>query len=101
MLYSFKFSFTLNIDDIIFFLSQWNSSETSQITLGFLLEFAIPVNSGQVVVDGVTTKKELFLGGKISHEIGTSKVTGSLYMRGLWRQAFGVKWLAFGNIHLG
>ena len=68
--------------------------------IGFNLELAIPVYTGSVFVDGVV-KKELYLGGLVSHEIGTTKVTGSLYMRGLWRQAFGVKWLAFGNIHLG
>ena len=71
------------------------------VTLGFLIEFAIPVSSGSVMVDGVQSKSELFLGGKVSHELGTTKATGSLYMRGMWREAFGVKWLNLGNIHLG
>ena len=65
------------------------------------MELKIPVSGGDVIVDGIKTKSELFLGGRIEYSVGSSALTGSLYMNGLWRKAFGVSWLAFGNIQLG
>jgi len=69
--------------------------------IGFGIEFTIPVSSGSVMRDGVQTKAVLNLGGLVEHKIGTTKMTGAIYMRGIWQRAFGVKWLSFGNIHLG
>ena len=53
------------------------------------------------MVDGVKVPGSLSFGGSVSYKIGTTKVTGSLYMKGLWRKAFGLKFLNLGNINLG
>uniref|UniRef100_A0A7M5WWB1 Hemicentin-1 n=2 Tax=Clytia hemisphaerica TaxID=252671 RepID=A0A7M5WWB1_9CNID len=79
----------------------FNSSNTNQIKLSFGIEFQIPVNTGHVMLDGIKRKAQLNFGGLIDHEIGTSAVSGALYMRGVWKEAFGVDWLSFGNINLG
>ncbi|XP_065060118.1 uncharacterized protein LOC135687479 [Rhopilema esculentum] len=68
---------------------------------GFVAEVKFPVKSGDVYADGFKVENFLHVGGMITHELGTSDVVGKLYMKGVWRKAFGVKWLAFGNIHLG
>ena len=66
-----------------------------------MAEVKFPVNSGEIYSDGFKLDNYLFLGGQITHKLGSSDVEGTLYMRGMWRKAFGVKWLAIGNIILG
>ena len=61
----------------------------------------IPVNSGEIKVDGIPFENTLKLGGKIKHKIGSTSVSGNLYMKGMWYKAFGLSWLNFGNINLG
>ena len=43
----------------------------------------------------------IHVGGKIEYDTLKVTIGGALYMRGMWRKAFGVKWLAIGNIVLG
>ena len=69
--------------------------------LGFAFEIKIPVNEGEIIVDGLKVKNELRLGGQAKHTIGKSDIEGQLFMRGMWRKAFGVSWLAIGNINIG
>ena len=66
-----------------------------------MAEVKFPVKSGEIYSDGFKLDNYLFLGGQITHKIGSTDVQGILYMRGMWRKAFGVKWLAIGNIILG
>ncbi|XP_066934153.1 uncharacterized protein [Clytia hemisphaerica] len=70
-------------------------------TLGFTLEFKIPVKYGSIKIDGIPFSNDLKLGGKIKHKIGSTAVSGTLYMKGMWYHAFGLRWLNFGNINLG
>ena len=79
---------------------QYNKTEAST-KLGFVAEVKFPVNSGEIYSDGFKLDNYLFLGGQITHKLGSSDVVGQLFMRGMWRKAFGVKWLAIGNINLG
>ena len=72
-----------------------------QAQVGLTAEVKIPVKGGDIIVDGMRVKSSLILGGKIEHKLGTNDVEGTLYMRGMWRKAFGVEWLALGNIMLG
>ena len=69
--------------------------------LGFTIEFKIPVKSGSIMIDGLPFSNDLRLGGMIKHTIGSTAVTGTLYMNGIWYHAFGLRWLNFGNINLG
>ena len=70
-------------------------------TLGFAFEIKIPINEGEIIVDGLVVKNELRLGGQLKHKIGKVNIEGQLFMRGMWRKAFGVSWLAIGNINIG
>jgi len=90
----------VNILFIVYFWLQVNKT-SKQKTLGFTVEMKIPVNSGEIRVDGIPFTNELKLGGKIKHKIGSTAVTGTLYMKGMWYKAFGLRWLSFGNINLG
>jgi len=76
------------------------SGSVPETELGFRAEVQIPINVGQIIVDGIEAKRYLVLGGAISHKIGTPDTTGVLYMRGRWYQAFGLKWLNLANIRL-
>ena len=44
---------------------------------------------------------ELRLGGQIKHKLGSKDIEGQLFMRGMWRNAFGSDWFAIGNINIG
>ena len=57
---------------------------------------------GEIYRDGIKVpNKELFLLGVLEYDFTKQQVTGKLGMRGMWRKAFTVSWLAFGNIFLG
>ena len=60
-----------------------------------------PVKSGAVYADGFKLDNHLHLGGEMTHKLGTADIVGALYMRGLWRNAFGSDWFAIGDIFLG
>ena len=79
-----------------------NKSEKS-VTLGFHVEVIIPVNKGIVVDrDGIESPAPAIkVGGIIQYGFKDNTISGTLYMNGLWRQAFGLKWLAIGDILLG
>lgn len=77
------------------------NTTSDEKNIGFIAEVKVPVNQGEIIVDGIKSENALYLGGKISHKIGSTGATGSLYMRGIWYKAFGLKWLNFGNINLG
>ena len=68
--------------------------------IGFAFEIKIPVNGGEIIVDGMKVKNELRLGGQLKHQLGKNEIEGQLFMRGMWRKAFGVSWLAIGNINI-
>ena len=68
--------------------------------VGFAFEIKIPINGGEIIVDGLVVKNELRLGGQLKHTIGKTDIDGQLFMRGMWRKAFGVSWLAIGNINI-
>ena len=61
------------------------------------------MNKGIVVDrDGIKTPAPAInVGGIIEWEISANTIGGALYMSGLWREAFGLKWLAIGEIVLG
>ena len=67
------------------------------------METKIAVNKGIVVDrDGIKMPAPaIHVGGIIEYEIQKQVIGGALYMAGLWRQAFGLKWLAIGEIVLG
>ena len=74
-----------------------------QVTLGFQVEVKIPVNKGIVVDrDGIKSPAQAIkVGGIIKYAFKDNTISGTLYMSGLWRQAFGLEWLAIGDILLG
>lgn len=77
-----------------------NSQKTYK--LGFLVEVKIPVNKGEVIRDGIKSPAPaIHVGGMIEYDFGTQVIGGALYMKGLWRKAFGIKWLSIGFIVLG
>ena len=67
------------------------------------MEVKIPVNKGIVVDrDGIQVPAPAIkVGGIITYAFSDNVISGTLYMAGLWRQAFGLKWLAIGDILLG
>ncbi|MCP4298539.1 MAG: hypothetical protein GY786_23375 [Proteobacteria bacterium] len=69
--------------------------------IGFAFEIKIPVTGGEIIVDGMPVESELRLGGKIDHQLGTLDIGGQLFMRGMWRNAFGSDWFSIGNINIG
>ena len=68
---------------------------------GFELQVSIPVG-GEVEVDGVAQpKSQLILGGKLELTLDAVKqatIGCELSMTGMWRKAFGIGFLAIGNI---
>ena len=79
------------------------NKSVKSVTLGFHVEVKIPVNKGIVVnPDGIEYPAQAIkVGGIIQYAIKDNTISGTLYMAGLWRQAFGLKWLAIGDILLG
>ncbi|XP_047124114.1 uncharacterized protein LOC101237974 isoform X1 [Hydra vulgaris] len=77
------------------------NTTSKQQTLGFKAEVRIPINVGEIVVDGMVMERSLTLGGQIKHKVGSEDISGSLYMSGMWYHAFGLDWLNIGNINLG
>lgn len=73
-----------------------------KVKLGLAFVILIPINSGKIIVDGLVVKSELRLGGVFQHKIGTklTSIDVKLFMRGMWRNAFGSNWFAIGNIYL-
>ena len=69
--------------------------------VGFKAVVKIPVNQGQIVVDGMVQERSIKVGGQLKHTIGESDLSGKLYMKGMWYHAFGLSWLNMGNILLG
>ncbi|CAB3978528.1 sushi, von Willebrand factor type A, EGF and pentraxin domain-containing 1-like [Paramuricea clavata] len=95
-------------DDISFskvqlFVEAKKNGSTNLFKLGFQVEVKIAVNKGIVVDrDGIKSPAPaIHVGGIIEWEITKNTIGGALYMSGLWRQAFGIKWLAIGEIVLG
>ena len=52
-------------------------------------------------MDGLVVKAELRLGGQFKHKLGSKGIDIQLFMRGMWRNAFGSDWFAIGNINVG
>ncbi len=95
---------TFTIPDSINIFSQAKKNGSERyFKLGFKVEVKIPVNKGIIVDrDGIKTPAPaIHVGGLIEYEIQKQVIGGALYMSGMWRQAFGVKWLAIGEIVLG
>eukprot|EP00795_Rhopilema_esculentum_P012584 gene12584-3284_t len=82
----------------LFFEKNMTKKETK---LGFAFEIKIPINQGEIIVDGIAVENELRLGGQVKHTLGKSDIEGQLFMRGMWRNAFGSDWFAIGNINIG
>lgn len=82
------------------FLPQKNTTK-KETKIGFAFEIKIPINSGEIIVDGLAVKAELRLGGQVKHTLGKNDIEGQLFMRGMWRNAFGSNWFAIGNINIG
>ena len=73
----------------------------TSIKLGFLAEIKISVN-GEIERDGIKApSNDLHVFGNLEYEFLKQEINGKLGMRGMWRKAFGVKWLAIGNIFFG
>lgn len=53
------------------------------------------------MVDGMVQERSIKVGGQLKHTIGGSDLSGKLYMKGIWYQAFGLSWLNMGNVLLG
>ena len=88
---------------LIFYFQAKKNGSTNLFKLGFQVEVKIAVNKGIVVDrDGIKSPAPaIHVGGIIEWEITKNIIGGALYMSGLWRQAFGIKWLAIGEIVLG
>ena len=68
--------------------------------LGFAVELDVPVkgevNDEQEEVPG----SSLQFGGKL-FVTGGAEIGATLYMNGMWRKAFGLKYLSIGNLQIG
>ena len=74
---------------------------TSYTKLGFLIEIKVPVN-GEIIRDGIQApSNDIVVVGNLEYDFTTLDITGRLGMRGMWRKAFGIEWLAIGNIFFG
>ena len=54
-------------------------------------------------MDGLVVKSEFRLGGQFKHKFGLESGTETevqVFMRGMWRNAYGADWFAIGNINL-
>ncbi|XP_068704515.1 uncharacterized protein [Montipora foliosa] len=84
----------------LFVEADWNSS-AKHVKLGFRVDIKVPVN-GDIIRDGIKApSSELFLFGVLDYDFQKQEVGGKLGMRGIWRKAFFIPFLGFGNIFLG
>lgn len=61
----------------------------------------MPVN-GEIERDGIIApNSELWLFGVLEYDFTEQQVSGKLGMRGMWRKAYTIPWLALGNIFVG
>ncbi|XP_058970157.2 uncharacterized protein [Pocillopora verrucosa] len=80
--------------------ADWNET-TKHIKLGFRADIKVPVN-GEIERDGIIApNNELFLFGVLEYDFLQTQVAGKLGMRGMWRKAYTIPWLSFGNIFVG
>lgn len=85
---------------IFIFQADWNET-TKHIKLGFRADIKVPVN-GEIERDGIIApNNELFLFGVLEYDFLQTQVAGKLGMRGMWRKAYTIPWLSFGNIFVG
>ena len=87
-------------NEFFFRLYQVNTANDTKVTtFGFKAEVQLPINEGDIKVDGIVQEKVIVLGGLIKHKLGSTSATGALYMKGMWYHAFGLDWLNIGNIY--
>ncbi|XP_020601762.1 uncharacterized protein LOC110040832 [Orbicella faveolata] len=80
--------------------ADWNATHT-HTKLGFRADIKVPVN-GEIERDGIIApNSELWLFGVLEYDFTEQKVSGKLGMRGMWRKAYTIPWLALGNIFVG
>ena len=86
---------------IIYFVQADATEGATKILLGFRVDILVPVD-GEIEVDGVmSSSSDLYLFGQLEYDFTEQKVAGELGMRGTWRKAFSIEWLALGNIFVG
>eukprot|EP00794_Sanderia_malayensis_P009954 gene9954-10974_t len=96
--YNIKLTDTVTFSRLELFITYNRTEKSTQ--LGFRAEVKFPVNSGEIYADGFKLDNYLAVGGDIVHKLGTVDTTARLYMRGMWRNAFGADWFAIGDINL-
>lgn len=68
--------------------------------VGFAVELDVPVKGEVDDKDEEVPGKSLQLGGKL-FVTGAAEIGTTLYMKGMWKKAFGLTYLSIGNIQIG
>ena len=68
--------------------------------VGFAVELDVPVKGEVEDKKEEAPSMSLQLGGKL-FVTGGAEIGTTLYMNGMWKKAFGLKYLSIGNIQIG
>ena len=85
---------------IVLFMQVKYGSASAVPNLGFAVELDVPVQGEVNEKEEEVPSTSLQLGGKL-FVTGGAEIGTTLYMNGMWKKAFGLKYLSIGNVQIG